>query len=335
MATIKLVLDTRRKRKDQYYPLVFRLSHRSKTRELGTGVYLMKSQFNKELEKIVSDDILNDELQQKLLSHKSKLRSVLLEQPDIDVQALKECLINSVKQHQTINSFWKEEIKRMTNSNRHGGVKVYMQVKSALENVIDFNIPFHDLTYQKILEIEEALFLRGMSRNGVNVYLRTLRAVCNKAINYDLVGYEWYPFRKYKFRKDKTTPRVLSLDEVRAYFSLNLSPTHIYYKSWLVGKLIFMLRGINVKDLLLLSSDNIKNGRIIYKRAKTGKIYSIKLTDEVKEVLEQFEPNSTLLGLIKDNDLKNKERLIKVIMQRRKVINTHCVTSAKSELERA
>ena len=84
-----------------------------------------------------------------------------------------------------------------------------------------------------------------------------------------------------------------------------------------------MLRGINVKDLLLLSSDNIKNGRVIYKRAKTGKIYSIKLTDEVKEVLEQFEPNNTLLGLIKDNDLKNKERLIKVIMQRRKVINTH------------
>ena len=84
-----------------------------------------------------------------------------------------------------------------------------------------------------------------------------------------------------------------------------------------------MLRGINVKDLLLLSSDNIKNDRIIYKRAKTGKIYSIKLTDEVKEVLKQFEPNSTLLGLINDNDLKNKERLIKVIMQRRKVINTH------------
>jgi integrase len=83
-----------------------------------------------------------------------------------------------------------------------------------------------------------------------------------------------------------------------------------------------MLRGINLKDLLLLSTKNIKGNRIIYKRAKTGKIYSIKITDEVAEILKQFTPNNTLLGILSDADLLDKEKLVDIHVQKRKVINS-------------
>jgi integrase len=139
----------------------------------------------------------------------------------------------------------------------------------------------------------------------------------------DIIGYEWYPFRKFKIKKEKTTPRVLSIIEMRSYFNYPIQPTHLFYKSWLIGKLILMLRGINLKDLLLLSTKNIKGNRIIYKRAKTGKIYSVKITDEVEEVLKQFTPNNTLLGMLSNADLLDKEKLVNIHVQKRKVINSH------------
>ena len=80
-----------------------------------------------------------------------------------------------------------------------------------------------------------------MSINGIGVYMRTFRAICNRAINLDFVGYEWYPFRKYKIQKSKTTPRVLSMEEIKSYFQLDLQAEDPEYKYWNLGKLIFAL----------------------------------------------------------------------------------------------
>ena len=76
-----------------------------------------------------------------------------------------------------------------------------------------------------------------------------------------------------------------------------------------------MLRGINLKDLVLLSSENLKRDRLMYKRAKTGKIYSIQLLDEMRELLNS-NSGRTLLGVIKDSDLKDPIKFVELYAQR-------------------
>ena len=63
------------------------------------------------------------------------------------------------------------------------------------------------------------------------------------------------------------------------------------------------------------------NDRIIYTRKKTGKLYSIQITDEVRKILSEFKSNITLLGVLNDKDHKDKAKLVEIIIQRRKVIN--------------
>jgi integrase len=163
-----------------------------------------------------------------------------------------------------------------------------------------------------------------MSTNGISVYLRAFKAIFNKAINNDIVGYEFYPFRKFKIRRIATTPRVLSKLELKAYFNLQIDKSSTYYKSWLIGKLIFMMRGINLKDLLLCTPANIKSGRLIYRRAKTKKLYSIPLLPEIVELLNEFSPNEiSLLGMFQKEELKNQVAFVEVFRQKRKVINAH------------
>lgn len=338
MATLNLTLDTRRARKDGTYPLVFRLRAQEKFCDIGTGFKIKKEQFENKTNSLLNDLESNIALEQLKTYYLKRLRTYSTENIGCnDLRSMKAYLIDKPRNEITIFEFWNQHIQELKTANRHGGAKVYQTSLSVISKEIDLNSPFSKLDYKSIIDLESKLFKRGMSPNGIGVYMRSFRAICNKAIHFDIMGLEWYPFRKYRIRKEKTTPRVFTMAEMKAYFNLELSKTHPLYRSWLIGKLIFMLRGINIKDLLLLSQLNIKGGRIIYKRSKTGKIYSIELTSDVQDIINQLQYGNTLIGVLSDVELKNKPHLVEVIVQKRKVINAHlkklgCLINSKEAL---
>ena len=74
-------------------------------------------------------------------------------------------------------------------------------------------------------------------------------------------------------------------------------------------KLIFMLCGINIADLFNLKSIT-RNGRIEYRRAKTGTLYSIKVEPEAMELIEKYRGEKNLLSLA---DRKKTPKLYTVL----------------------
>ena len=65
--------------------------------------------------------------------------------------------------------------------------------------------------------------------------------------------------------------------------------------------LMFYLVGINAVDLFLAKKTDIVNGRLEYKRAKTGKLYSIKIEPEAQEIIDKYsgnEENGYLLNVM-------------------------------------
>ena len=70
--------------------------------------------------------------------------------------------------------------------------------------------------------------------------------------------------------------------------------------------LMFYLIGINAADLFLAKPDSIDNGRLEYKRAKTGKLYSIKIEPEAMEIINRYRGNNYLLNIMDEyKDYKN------------------------------
>jgi integrase/recombinase XerD len=324
MATLNLTLDTRRARKDGTYPLVFRVRVEDKFCDIGTGFKIFKEQFDLKANSLVNDIESNILLDQLKTHYLKRLRTYTAENLGCnDIKSMKAYLINKQLDEYTIIEFWKNQIETLKTVGRYGGAKVYHTSLSVISQEIDLNIPFSKLNFKTIVDLESKLFQRGMSTNGIGVYMRSFRAICNKAIHYDIVGYEWYPFRKHKIRKEKTTPRVISITEMTSYFNLDLEKKNPLYKTWLIGKLIFMLRGINIKDLMLLSHNNMKSGRIIYKRAKTGKLYSIEVLPAMQEIFNELNSNCTLVGILSQSEIKNSAKLLEIIVQKRKVINAH------------
>lgn len=324
MATLNLMLDKRRVKKDGSYPLVFKLRLKSQSTNISTGFSYRENQFDEQNTSVIGDEETTKHLGELNYLYLTRMREYCLKNMGAEnIKELRKFVINKTDENILISEFWAKQTENFKTSNRFGSAKISACALSVLSTESNLAVRFNQFKYENLMELEQNLFKRGLSRNGINVYFRSFRAVFNQAIKYDLVGYNDYPFRKYRFTKERTTPRVLNIQEVKSYFELKISPSDRLYRSWLIGKLIFMLRGINIKDLLLLSSDNIKNNRIIYTRAKTGKLYSIELNRDIQRVFKEFNQNETLLGVLTGSELSNVGKLTETIAQRRKVINTH------------
>jgi hypothetical protein len=87
-----------------------------------------------------------------------------------------------------------------------------------------------------------------------------------------VVGLQYYPFRKFKIKKEETEHRAINADELRKVFAFEGTESENWARD--VAKLMFLLLGINAVDLFSL--DNISNGRIGYRRSKTKRLYSIR-----------------------------------------------------------
>lgn len=324
MATIKLFLDQRRVNKKGLYPLKFRVHHKNEYAEISTGYSLDPLAFDSKRERIIRNKEWDEDVQQRRALLEERLAHL---KPDelkaMSVATLVVMLQQKATREYTIADFWEEEIQRLNACHRVGGAEVYALSLAAVSKACNLDIPFAQFTSRDVYQLESGLSKRGLKINSIGVHMRTLKAICNKAIKQDLVDFGWYPFRKYTIRREKTIPRVLSLQELKRYFNLNIPAHSPYYRSWCIGMLLFYCRGMNIRDALKLTPDNIKAGRIIYRRSKTGKMYSIAITPAIAELLQTFTSNGTLLGVMTPGELADNDTCIKRFHQCSKVINHH------------
>jgi integrase/recombinase XerD len=323
MATLKITLDKRRTKNDGTCPVVIRVTHKSHSRDIPTEYSANFKSFSSTTGTFRHDDEANLDLYQLVERYSERLKELRTGGIDhLSAQEIKELLLTSKSKGElTIYDFWKSEIQHLRAVNRQGSATVYNTTLNVFEPLLSLKIPFDSFTYKELLLLERHLFSGGRNINTVGVYMRTFRAICNKAIHQGLVSSDWYPFRNYKIRKAKTTPRVMTLEEMKAFFLLDVAETETHFPDWCIGKLLFLLRGINLYDLLTLKPSNIKGKRLIYQRRKTGKSYSIEILPEIESLLQRFHSNHLLLGMFSKAQMQDPEKFVYVMGQKRKLIN--------------
>lgn len=121
------------------------------------------------------------------------------------------------------------------------------------------------------------------SVNARSIHLRNIRAVFNDAIDNGITS--WYPFRTFKVKTEATKKRAVSVEILRSLFSFPVTWQEQYVDAF---KLSFCLIGINVVDLLALRADQLVDGRLSYRRSKTGRLYDIKVEPEAAALIEKY-----------------------------------------------
>jgi integrase len=326
MATVKLVLDKRRKKKSGAYPLVIRIRQAGKYVDVATNQDLHEHQFDDKRQIVIGNKTLNKTLQRQVDNCIDKIIHLEQQHDEVSIDQIKALFGKSQKSEPTIAEFWQQEAVRLTEIGKAGNAGVYLSSLKGLNRVMNLDMPFKELKHMHLLDAETTLLKNGVKLNTLSVYMRTLRAICNKAILVDLVDQGWYPFFRYKIKKGKSVPRTLNLDQMKRYFELELPEQHPLYRSFCIGKLMFLLRGINFKDLVKLTNENLQGNRIVYERSKTKTLYSIGMEEQIKELLKiLFKGGDTLVGIMDEEYhlLDQDIQVLKRYEQHLHVVNNH------------
>lgn len=326
MATVKLVLDKRRKKKSGAYPLVIRIRLTGKYVDITTNQELHEHQFDDKNEVVIGNKALNKSLQREVDNCRNKIIQLEQQQDYLTIEHIKELFNKSQKVEPNIAEFWQLEASRLTEIGKAGNASVYLSSLRGLKRVMNLDIKFKDLNHVHLLEAETQLLKNGVKVNTLSVYMRTLRAICNKAILVDLLDQSCYPFHRYKIKKGKSAPRTLNLEQMQRYFALDLEENHPLYRSYCIGMLLFLLRGINFKDLVKLTQQNVIDGRIVYQRSKTKTLYSIGMEKEMNVLLKKLSKEGvTLVGIMDDKIqlLDHDIEVLKRYSQHLHVTNNH------------
>lgn len=142
---------------------------------------------------------------------------------------------------------------------------------------------FEDINRHWLEGFEAFMSHTCKSLNSVAFHLRNIRAVFNDALDDEATTF--YPFRRFKIRKQPTPKRSLSAEQLRTLATFPCEPYQEPYRDMFM--LMFMLIGINGVDLFAARHSDIADGRLEYIRAKTHKPYSVKIEPEAAELLRK------------------------------------------------
>lgn len=132
------------------------------------------------------------------------------------------------------------------------------------------------------------------SANARALHFRNLRAIFNYAIDEELTAN--YPFRRFKIKTVKTEKRSLSVETLRKVLSYPVEDWQEAYRD--MFKLSFMLMGINFADMLNLAPSDMHEGRIVFNRHKTARLYSMKVEPEAKALIAKYAGKNYLLSIM-------------------------------------
>ncbi len=194
----------------------------------------------------------------------------------------------SVSQN-SVFSFIEDQIKDLIEAKRIGTANSYDDVLRSLKNFRkqkDFT--FNELNLDFLKKYEINYMSRGNSIGGLAVYMRTIRAIYNKAISAGYAEEEGYPFKYYVVKNGKARKRAISWEAIQKIMNLKLPENSTLHTDRNIFLMSFYLQGMPYVDLVHLKMSNIVDGRIQYERQKTRQPLNIKIPDQLLPVLKYF-----------------------------------------------
>lgn len=306
MLTVKLIQDKRKPTRDHKFPIKLYMSLGRKQAIISLGIFAKEDEWDQTLQEVVGT--------RQKVSINSYIKRILVDMQDYALMNRRSDLnLESFKRHAMSlirgENFRQTEeespidnnilfLHRFLNFQRTRPAKgtrgLYEQTLRHLKK-FDSELErrrVEDITKGYIHDFNKYLSVTAKSPNSRAIHMRNIRAVINDAIDDEVIYRS--PFRKYTIETIETAKRSLKIDTLREFFSCETDPDLEMYRDYF--KLSFMLAGINIGDMVHLV--DMVDGRVIYNRAKTHKLYSIKVEPEALEIINKYKGEKYLINVM-------------------------------------
>ena len=285
MASLKII-QWNRPNKDGTNTLYYNISHNGGQARIKTEVSIRLDQWDRERQEVINHPNKR-QFNQRLLSRKWDIEEI--------IEKLK-----GVKRMSAVQL--RDTVEKELYGQEDGGVIFLEYYESVLRtyankrtrelheatikwirkaDIHSERLTFEDITPAWLTKLEVAM--AGTKVNSISIHLRNIRAIINRAITEELTNN--YPFRRYKIKKEATIKRSVSAERMRDIMTCDVpEPWMQRYADFF--RLQFLLIGINTIDLC--DNATIDGNYIVYRRAKTKRLYKILIQPEAQELINKY-----------------------------------------------
>lgn len=328
MASIKIKLFKGKKYANGEHPIVLQVIDGQTVLKISLGMTCSQPEWNDDLGRY-SRKHRSFKRRNTLLDHFEEkgervLSEIILDGRQFSPELFRE-RFNEKQNSGGLIELLRTKVDELETREKYGTMSSY---KSSLNVLLTFTgkteISFQEVDYDFLIKFEQFLFDKGNTEGGVHHHMRNIRSVFNDAIRRGYCDTEDYPFSNphksngYSLArvKSKTKPRALTEEDLEKLKSLDIEEIAHVEDSYLFFMFSFYTRGMNFSDMAKLSQANLKGGRIIYTRQKTGAQYSIKVSSRISEIIHHFKDESSpylfpILNAFHQTELQKKRRIQK------------------------
>ncbi|WP_346298074.1 site-specific integrase [Alistipes sp.] len=307
MASISLKLDRRRATARGLYPIQFLLSSKGKVTTIGTGVNIRPEHWNGEINKAVlpkcpNARAINESIESLFFKYTNTLRNLendgkLVGKSVTEIKKLLVEVRSGSSKESLTDYFSRYAESRRTEKSR----EVYRYTLKTIRAFDNEEVPFEKVNVIWLKAFDAHLEKQGVGINTRAIHFRNLRAVFNSAINEDLIGLEYYPFRKFKIASSRKDKEALTEEQLQRLIAYD-TPYPFRRTARDLFLLSFYMCGMNLVDLYHL--DRLREGRAHFVRTKTsGKNInpvSILVQPEAAEIIARYAGAEHVLRFIEE-----------------------------------
>lgn len=307
MASISLKLDRRRATARGLYPIQFLLSSKGKVTTIGTGVNIRPEHWNGEVNKAVlpkcpNARAINESIESLFFKYTNTLRNLendgkLVGKSVTEIKKLLVEVRSGSSKESLTDYFSRYAESRRTEKSR----EIYRYTLKTIRAFDNEEVPFEKVNVIWLKAFDAHLEKQGVGINTRAIHFRNLRAVFNSAINEDLIGLEYYPFRKFKIASSRKDKEALTEEQLQRLIAYD-TPYPFRRTARDLFLLSFYMCGMNLVDLYHL--DRLRDGRAHFVRTKTsGKNInpvSILVQPEAAEIIARYAGAEHVLRFIEE-----------------------------------
>lgn len=303
--TVRAMLNTDRISVSGYYPLVIRVICNRRKSLIYSPYKLRKEDFDPHSERAVwrrgvADGVSKkqvEEINRYLAEQMLEIERLLdrLERLNGGVYTVENILAGyrNLSCDRYLFSYMEKEIETKRGAGRDGTASLYESTRNSLLRFTGpRKIAFRDITYKFISDYIDHLQARGVSRNTINMYLRNLRSVYNKARKEGLTPLKASPFMDIKMNGLPTVKRALPKETIRQIAHLDLSHDPGLECVRDLFMFSFYTRGMSLVDILFLKHSDIASGVVYYVRNKTKQNLQVAVTAPLQTLIDKYRSDS-------------------------------------------
>lgn len=296
MIKVSIKLDKRRRLKNGKFPLKYKIARKDGAIYIPTGYELKEDEWDAKNEKVKSladRRIINIKLGCQLAVLNDKILKL---QQDGKMRfysnkKLLQYLSNKEAENENVQRLFKTQYEAFVATKDNATtIDIYRNATNKIKEYCDYeSLELQDIDIDWLNGYTEKLRKDKNCTNSIAINLRCIRAILNFARKRGII--KEYVFSMYQIKTEETRKRSLTVEQLRTLYHADLSKIRSKHRDMFF--LIFFLMGINMIDLSRITQ--IENGRITYRRAKTGTLYDIKVEPEAMAIIDKYKGKEHLL----------------------------------------